>query len=105
MPISTTTRGWLPAFPSPPRLSLTCGDGFLAAGSRGVSRVWSPAWPPQDTFRQLRRVARKILPGARIRHLLMGRYLLTWIRPLDPAGGNLTGAPRHATRLWEDPRP
>ena len=27
------------------------------------------------------RLPREILPGARIRHLLMGRYLLTWVRP------------------------
>jgi len=45
------------------------------------------AWPPQDTFRQLRQAAREILPGARIRHLLMGRYLLTWTRPLTDPGG------------------
>jgi ubiquinone/menaquinone biosynthesis C-methylase UbiE len=38
-------------------------------------------WPPRDTFRQLRQAAREVLPGARIRHLLMGRYLLTWTRP------------------------
>ena len=43
------------------------------------------AWPARDTFRQLRQAAREILPGARIRHLLMGRYLLTWTCPLtDP---------------------
>jgi SAM-dependent methyltransferase len=40
------------------------------------------AWPPRDTFRQLRQSAREVLPGSRIRHLLMGRYLLTWTRPL-----------------------
>ena len=34
-----------------------------------------------DTYRELRQAAREILPGARIRHLLMGRYLLTWVRP------------------------
>jgi SAM-dependent methyltransferase len=38
-------------------------------------------WPPRDTFRELRQAAREILPGARVRHLLMGRYLLTWTRP------------------------
>ena len=39
------------------------------------------AWPPPDTFRQFRQAAREILPGARIRRLLMGRYLLSWTRP------------------------
>ncbi|HET9975413.1 MAG TPA: class I SAM-dependent methyltransferase, partial [Streptosporangiaceae bacterium] len=42
------------------------------------------AWPPPDTFRRFRQAVREILPGARIRRLLMGRYLLTWTRP--PAG-------------------
>jgi 2-polyprenyl-3-methyl-5-hydroxy-6-metoxy-1,4-benzoquinol methylase len=42
------------------------------------------AWPPRDTLRELRQAAREILPGARISHLLMGRYLLTWVRPPIP---------------------
>ena len=41
-------------------------------------------WPPGDTLRELRQAAREILPGARIRHLLMGRFLLTWVRPPIP---------------------
>jgi len=36
------------------------------------------AWPPPDTFRQLRRTLRDTLPGARISRLLMGRYLVIW---------------------------
>ena len=39
------------------------------------------AWPPPDTLRQLRQAAREVLPTARIRRLLLGRYLLTWTRP------------------------
>jgi 2-polyprenyl-3-methyl-5-hydroxy-6-metoxy-1,4-benzoquinol methylase len=35
-------------------------------------------WPPPDTYRQLRQVARQALPGSRIRRLLLGRYLLIW---------------------------
>lgn len=41
-------------------------------------------WPPRDSFRELRQAACEILPGAEIRHLLMGRYLLTWTRPQIP---------------------
>jgi hypothetical protein len=39
------------------------------------------AWPPPDTFRQLRRSLREALPGARISRLLMGRYLIIWHAP------------------------
>jgi ubiquinone/menaquinone biosynthesis C-methylase UbiE len=42
-------------------------------------------WPPRDTYRELRQAARAILPGARMRHLLMGRYLLTWVRRRFPS--------------------
>jgi SAM-dependent methyltransferase len=59
---------------------------FISLGAanrlRGKWEHTAPkAWPPRDTFRQLRQAARETLPGARIRHLLMGRYLLTWTRP------------------------
>jgi SAM-dependent methyltransferase len=39
------------------------------------------AWPPRDSIRELRQAAREVLPGSRIRLLLLGRYLLTWSRP------------------------
>jgi SAM-dependent methyltransferase len=46
------------------------------------------AWPPRDSIRELRQVTREILPGARVRLLLLGRYLLTWTRPPElPRGG------------------
>ncbi|MGH3196712.1 MAG: class I SAM-dependent methyltransferase [Streptosporangiaceae bacterium] len=57
------------------------------------------AWPPRDTFRQLRQAAREILPGARIRHRLMRRYLLTWTRPLTDPGGPVAPRPRRADCL------
>jgi 2-polyprenyl-3-methyl-5-hydroxy-6-metoxy-1,4-benzoquinol methylase len=50
-----------------------------------VRRKWphtAPAvWPPRDSIRDLRRAAREVLPGSRVRLLLLGRYLLTWTRP------------------------
>lgn len=38
-------------------------------------------WPPPYTFRQVRLAAQEVLPGARIRRLLLGRYLMTWHSP------------------------
>jgi SAM-dependent methyltransferase len=42
------------------------------------------AWPPADTFRHFRQGVDEVLPGARVRRLLLGRYLLTWTRPPAP---------------------
>jgi 2-polyprenyl-3-methyl-5-hydroxy-6-metoxy-1,4-benzoquinol methylase len=37
-------------------------------------------WPPADTLRQLKHAATATLPGARVRQLILGRYLLTYTR-------------------------
>jgi 2-polyprenyl-3-methyl-5-hydroxy-6-metoxy-1,4-benzoquinol methylase len=56
----------------------------IAIRVRGKWQHTAPtAWPPPHTYRQLRQVAREVLPGSRIRRLLMGRYLLTW-QPRSP---------------------
>lgn len=65
--------------------------GFVVRGAairlRGKWEHTAPqVWPPRDTVRELRHTARELLPGARIRHLSMGRYLLTWTRPAATAG-------------------
>ncbi|TDC52028.1 class I SAM-dependent methyltransferase [Jiangella ureilytica] len=50
-----------------------------------VRRKWDHSaplhWPPPHTYRELRACATATLPGARLRRLLMGRYLLTWRAP------------------------
>jgi SAM-dependent methyltransferase len=38
-------------------------------------------WPPANTFRETRDIARRVLPGVRYRRLLLWRYSLTWTRP------------------------
>jgi 2-polyprenyl-3-methyl-5-hydroxy-6-metoxy-1,4-benzoquinol methylase len=56
-----------------------------------VRRKWPhtapTVWPPRDSIRQLRRAAREVLPGSRVRLLPLGRYLLTWSRPPGLARG------------------
>jgi SAM-dependent methyltransferase len=37
-------------------------------------------WPPPDTFKQTRRVARSVLPGVRYRRRLLWRYSLVWTK-------------------------
>ena len=38
-------------------------------------------WPPPDTFRETRGVARRAVPGARYRRRLLWRYSLVWTKP------------------------
>ncbi|MGZ6697551.1 MAG: class I SAM-dependent methyltransferase [Solirubrobacteraceae bacterium] len=38
-------------------------------------------WPPPDTFKETRRVARSVLPGVRYRRRLLWRYSLVWTKP------------------------
>jgi SAM-dependent methyltransferase len=64
---------------------------FALAGAVGhrVHRLSKPCWedsaprvwPPPDTFAQTRRLARRLLPGARYRRLLLWRYSLVWTKP------------------------
>jgi SAM-dependent methyltransferase len=54
----------------------------IAIAVRGKWQHTAPiAWPPPDTFSQLRQAAGDVLPGARFRRLLLGRYLMTWQAP------------------------
>ena len=39
------------------------------------------AWPPPTTYREIKRIARDILPGVQYRHHLYSRYSLVWTRP------------------------
>lgn len=38
-------------------------------------------WPPAHSYREVRRTAQRLLPGARYRRLLLWRYLLIWVKP------------------------
>ena len=65
--------------------------GFTAIGVvirvRGKWNHTAPiVWPPRDDIRELRQAAREVLPGARVRRLLFGRYLLTWTRKAGTPG-------------------
>jgi SAM-dependent methyltransferase len=39
------------------------------------------AWPPPTTYREIKRIARDVLPGVRYKRRLYGRYSLLWTRP------------------------
>lgn len=38
-------------------------------------------WPPPNTYREVRDIARRTLPGSDFRHLVYGRFLIRWRRP------------------------
>ena len=49
----------------------------------GPATAYQPPviWPPPLTYRDLRRLATDVLPGARYRHHLYWRYSLVWAKP------------------------
>jgi SAM-dependent methyltransferase len=54
------------------------------------ARPWqSPAptvWPPPHTYREIRAMAERTLPGARFRRHLLWRYSLVWTKPASTNG-------------------
>src|SRR5215469_4571888 len=59
-------------------------DGARGRGERSESAqaYQSPiVWPPALTYQQVRRLATRVLPGARFRHRLYWRYSLVWTKP------------------------
>jgi 2-polyprenyl-3-methyl-5-hydroxy-6-metoxy-1,4-benzoquinol methylase len=40
-------------------------------------------WPPPLTYRQVRQVAQRLLPGVRYRRRVLWRYSLIWDKPLN----------------------
>lgn len=45
------------------------------------------AWPPPDTFAQVRRTAERVLPGVRARRHVLWRYSLLWTKPVTAGRG------------------
>jgi hypothetical protein len=38
-------------------------------------------WPPPESYASMRRIAARVLPGARFQRRLYWRYTLVWIKP------------------------
>ena len=47
-------------------------------------------WPPPENYASMRRIAERVLPGARFRRRLYWRYTLVWVKL--PSGATLTTA-------------
>ena len=52
-----------------------------AAGRPATAYQPPVIWPPPMTYRDMRRLATDVLPGARYRHHLYWRYSLVWVKP------------------------
>lgn len=52
-----------------------------AAGAPATAYQPPVIWPPPLTYRDMRRLATDVLPGARYRHHLYWRYSLVWAKP------------------------
>jgi SAM-dependent methyltransferase len=61
-----------------------CHCSRLAAGT--VLGTWEHTapivWPPPTTYREVKQIARRVLPGVKYRRHIYGRYSLVWTRPL-----------------------
>ncbi len=57
-------------------------DGDRADGDRADGEPMMPVRDPAETFAEISRTARAVLPGARLRRRLFFRYTLEWTRPL-----------------------
>ncbi|MCM6778774.1 class I SAM-dependent methyltransferase [Nocardia sp. CDC159] len=79
----------------PIELAAAVGHRVLGAAFRGLRSRTDRPWyakefdrdmplllDPELTTRQVRGLARELLPGARVRRLVFWRYLLTWRKPL-----------------------
>jgi SAM-dependent methyltransferase len=54
------------------------------AAGRAAAYQAPVTWPPPLTYRDTRRLASRVLPGARYRRRLYWRYSLVWAKPTSP---------------------
>jgi hypothetical protein len=61
------------------RAALARNNG-AAEGAPGAAYQSPVSWPPPPTYAGMRRLARRLLPGARYRRHLYWRYSLVWTK-------------------------
>lgn len=72
------------------------------AAGRPAPAYQSPvSWPPPLTYRDMRRLAARVLAGARYRHHLYWRYSLVWTKPRLP--GSVQTSQSRPTVIPTDP--
>ena len=89
--LARDSRRPISAGPCPPSPAPSC-TGWPTSAERRTGGRWPAAhqpplvWPPPLSYRQLRRLAERLLPGARYRRHLYGRYSLVWTKPAVTPG-------------------
>jgi SAM-dependent methyltransferase len=71
------------------RLHLAAGAWKRRSATAGPAGAYQPriVWPPPMTYRDVRRLAARVLPAARYRRHLYWRYSLVWTKPLAASDG------------------
>jgi SAM-dependent methyltransferase len=65
-----------------PRVAVATVVTRLLRGRRGYQEVAAPTvWPPPHTYREMRTIAERVLPGFVYRRHLLWRYSLLWHKP------------------------
>jgi SAM-dependent methyltransferase len=74
------------------------------ASARPAGGYQSPiVWPPPLTYGGTRRLAQRVLPGARFRRRVYWRYSLVWTKPLQPRHPVRRAAQRSGQRAGPGP--
>jgi 2-polyprenyl-3-methyl-5-hydroxy-6-metoxy-1,4-benzoquinol methylase len=65
-----------------PYASIAHGAQLVLGLARGRWEHSAPTvWPPPTTYREIRHISSRVLPGVRYRRHLLGRYSLLWTKP------------------------
>ena len=65
-----------------PYAAMAVGAQSVISMFRGYWEHSAPiAWPPPETYRGMKRIARRVLPGAVYQRRVLGRYTLIWTKP------------------------
>jgi SAM-dependent methyltransferase len=77
--LGLAANGWLDL----PFAAIGQSARYALALTRGQLKQSAPmVWPPPATYRQMKRIARLVLPGVQYQRHLLGRYSLIWQKPL-----------------------
>jgi SAM-dependent methyltransferase len=81
--LSLSALHHLPLQPALERMAFAAGRALtgLSLFARQAGHAAMPVHDPELTTRQVRAAASEVLPGVRVRRLLLWRYLLSWTKP------------------------
>lgn len=69
----------------PAELASVAAHRFYSRGREIWEHPSPTVWPPDDSYRDIRRLTRELLPGRRYRRRLLWRYTVLWTKPPSPS--------------------